>query len=37
LPPPRGLVAPVLYEVRDRERFRELLFGDEAERRRRAA
>jgi hypothetical protein len=28
LSPPRGLVPPVLYEVRDRERFRELLFGD---------
>jgi hypothetical protein len=27
LSPPRALVAPVLYEVRDREQFRALLFG----------
>jgi hypothetical protein len=27
LAPPRALVAPVLYEVRDRELFRALLFG----------
>ena len=28
LRPPRSFVAPVLYEVRDRERFRQLLLGE---------
>lgn len=28
LKPPRSSVAPILYEVRDRDRFRELLFGE---------
>ncbi|HET8933245.1 MAG TPA: hypothetical protein VFN67_07405 [Polyangiales bacterium] len=30
LRPPRSLVAPVLYEVGDRERFRQLLLGEQA-------
>jgi hypothetical protein len=28
LRPPRSIVAPVLYEVRDRDRFRQLLLGE---------
>jgi hypothetical protein len=29
LRPPRSFVAPILYEVGDRERFRQLLLGEE--------